>query len=97
MAPAPWCFPFPLPVLSTACGNGNWEVHLTKRHAAGAETGACVADPHPFQDILSFGPAEPILLSRPRNPHAGARSGCQDRPLRAAEGSVLTAASTAAD
>jgi len=47
MAPAPRCFP--LPVLSTACGNGNWEVHQIPR----------------FHAILRFGPSGAILLRPP--------------------------------
>ena len=71
---------------------------MTKRHAAGAETGACVADPHPFQAILSFGPSgahSPV----PATQSPSRRAQWLSRPalFRAAEGLVLTAASTAAD
>jgi hypothetical protein len=46
--------------------------------------------------LLLFDPAGGLLPPRPRISRAVARSGGQDRPVRAAEGLVLTAASTAA-
>ena len=85
-------FPVPVPGLSTTCGNGNWEVHAAGSYLARWRATGQIA----IHNILWFGPAEhsPVPAARSRRRRAQRRS----RParFRAAEGLVLTAASTMA-